>query len=54
MAPLVVRDHVIVGVSGDFDNLPGFLRSIDPETGKTQWQWDARRPSARRTQPRAA
>ena len=26
MSPLVVRDHVIVGVSGDFDNLPGFLR----------------------------
>src|SRR4051794_37345619 len=33
MAPLVVRDHVIVGVSGDFDNLAGYLRSIDPETG---------------------
>jgi alcohol dehydrogenase (cytochrome c) len=37
MAPLVVRDHVIVGVSGDFDNLPGMLKSIDPENGKTQW-----------------
>jgi alcohol dehydrogenase (cytochrome c) len=24
-------------VSGDFDNLPGTLKSIDPETGKTQW-----------------
>jgi alcohol dehydrogenase (cytochrome c) len=44
MAPLVLRDHVIVGVSGDFDNLPGFLRSIDPETGKTQWQWDSTPP----------
>jgi len=44
MSPLVVRDHVIVGVSGDFDNLPGYLRSIDPETGKTQWQWDATPP----------
>jgi alcohol dehydrogenase (cytochrome c) len=39
MAPLVVRNHVIVGVSGDFDNLRGYLRSIDPETGKTQWDW---------------
>src|ERR1700675_4437892 len=38
MAPLVVRGHVIVGVSGDFDNLPGYLRSIDPESGATQWQ----------------
>ena len=44
MAPLIVRDHVIVGVSGDFDNLTGFLRSIDPETGKTQWQWDSTPP----------
>ena len=33
MAPLVVRDHVLIGVSGDFDNLAGYLRSIDPETG---------------------
>jgi alcohol dehydrogenase (cytochrome c) len=41
MAPLVVRNHVIIGVSGDFDNLAGYLRSIDPETGATQWQWDS-------------
>ena len=41
MAPLVVRNHVILGVSGDFDNLAGYLRSIDPETGATQWQWDS-------------
>ena len=45
MAPLVVGDHVIVGVSGDFDNLSGYLRAIDPETGKTQWQWDATPPA---------
>jgi alcohol dehydrogenase (cytochrome c) len=36
-APLVIRDHMLVGVAGDFDNLPGMLKSIDPETGKTQW-----------------
>ncbi len=41
MSPLVVRNHVLVGVSGDFDNLTGFLKSIDPETGKTQWRWDS-------------
>ena len=29
-APLVIRDHVIVGVSGDFDNLPGLLRVVRP------------------------
>ncbi len=45
MAPLVVKDHVIVGVSGDLDNLTGYLRSVDPETGATQWQWDATPPA---------
>jgi alcohol dehydrogenase (cytochrome c) len=44
MAPLVVGNHVIIGVSGDFDNLRGFLRSVDPETGKTQWEWDSTPP----------
>ncbi len=41
MAPLVIRDHVIVGISGDFNDLHGFLDSFDPLTGKLQWRWDA-------------
>src|SRR6478752_3057438 len=45
MAPLVVKGHVIVGVSGDFDNLQGYLRSFDPESGSIQWQWDATPPA---------
>ena len=44
MAPLIVGNRVLVGVSGDFDNLSGYIRSIDPETGKTQWQWDSTPP----------
>ena len=40
MAPLVIRDHVIVGVSGDVTDIPGFLESLDPETGKIQWRWN--------------
>jgi len=44
-APLVIRDHLIVGVSGDFDNLPGFLKSFDPESGKTQWTFYSTPPS---------
>jgi alcohol dehydrogenase (cytochrome c) len=36
-APLVVRNHLLVGVAGDFDNLPGILKSFDPETGNVQW-----------------
>ena len=45
MAPLVVRNHVIVGVGGDLDNLPGLLRSFDPDTGEVQWEWDATPPA---------
>jgi alcohol dehydrogenase (cytochrome c) len=45
MAPLVVGNHVLVGVSGDLDNLTGYIRSIDPETGATQWQWDSTPPA---------
>jgi len=44
MAPLVVGKHVIAGVSGDFDNLVGYLRSFDPETGAVQWQWNSSPP----------
>ncbi len=40
MAPLVVKDHVIVGVSGDVTDIPGFLESVNPETGKLQWKWN--------------
>ncbi len=44
-APLVVGNHVIVGVGGDLDNLPMYLQSRDPETGKLQWQWDVDPPA---------
>jgi acido-empty-quinoprotein group A len=39
MAPLVIKDRVLVGVSGDVTDVPGFLDSRDPETGKLQWRW---------------
>jgi alcohol dehydrogenase (cytochrome c) len=41
MAPLIIRNHVIVGISGDFNDLRGFIDSFDPETGKLQWRWDS-------------
>lgn len=40
MAPLVIRKHVIVGVSGDVTDIPGFLESIEPESGKVEWRWN--------------
>jgi len=39
MAPLVIRDHVIAGVSGDSTDIRGILTSVDPETGSVQWHW---------------
>jgi alcohol dehydrogenase (cytochrome c) len=38
-APLIVRNHVIVGVGGDAMDMPGFLDSFDPATGELQWTW---------------
>ncbi|MBO0724429.1 MAG: acido-empty-quinoprotein group A [Blastocatellia bacterium] len=39
MAPLVVKNHVIVGVGGDAMDVRGYLESRDPETGELQWRW---------------
>jgi alcohol dehydrogenase (cytochrome c) len=38
-APIVVRNHVILGVGGDSLDVPGYLESRDPETGEVQWRW---------------
>jgi acido-empty-quinoprotein group A len=38
-APLVVKNHIIVGVGGDAMDMPGFLDSFDPATGDLQWTW---------------
>lgn len=39
VAPVVVNNRVIVGVSGDDLDRPGYLQSHDPETGEMQWRW---------------
>jgi alcohol dehydrogenase (cytochrome c) len=44
-APLVIRNHVLVGVAGDFDNLPGMLQSFDPEVGAHQWTFYSTPPA---------
>jgi alcohol dehydrogenase (cytochrome c) len=44
-APVIVKNHVLVGVSGDLDNVPGMLRAVDPDTGKMQWTWYATPPA---------
>ncbi len=40
-APLIVKNHIIVGVSGDDLDVPGYIQSHDPETGEMQWRWYA-------------
>lgn len=39
VAPVVVKNHVITGVSGDDLDRPGYLEAHDPETGTLQWRW---------------
>jgi acido-empty-quinoprotein group A len=40
MAPMVIGNHIIVGVGGDAMDVPGFLESRDLETGVLQWRWN--------------
>ena len=39
-APLIIGNHVITGVGGDSLDVPAYLESRDPETGKVQWHFD--------------
>ena len=39
VAPVVIKNHIITGVSGDDLDRPGFLEAHDPETGALQWRW---------------
>ena len=39
VAPVVVKGHVIAGVSGDDLDIPGYVQSHDPESGEMQWRW---------------
>jgi alcohol dehydrogenase (cytochrome c) len=38
-APVVIRDHVITGVSGDDLDIPGYLESHNAQTGALEWRW---------------
>jgi len=38
-APVVIKDRLIVGVSGDDFDIPGYLQAHDLETGAMQWRW---------------
>ena len=36
MSPMIIGNHVILGTGNDIDS-PGFIQSVDPETGERQW-----------------
>lgn len=38
-APLIVKNHVLVGVAGDAMDIRGFLVALDPDTGNEQWRF---------------
>jgi alcohol dehydrogenase (cytochrome c) len=38
-APLIVKDKVVVGVSGGDDGVRGFLAAFDAETGEEKWRF---------------
>src|ERR1051326_4376086 len=39
-APMVIGNHLLVGVGGDAVDLGNFLLSLDPKTGAEQWRWN--------------
>ena len=38
---MIIKNHVIAGVSGDDMDNPGYLDAYDPVTGERQWRWFA-------------
>lgn len=38
-APLIVKDKVVVGISGGDDGVRGFLAAFDAETGQERWRF---------------
>ena len=40
VAPVIIGNHVILGIGGDHLDNPGFIESRDPETGALQWKYN--------------
>ena len=41
VAPLVVKNQIVVGTSGDSADVPHFLEALNPETGAVIWRWNS-------------
>jgi alcohol dehydrogenase (cytochrome c) len=40
VAPLVIKDKLILGSSGDVADVPHFIEAISPEDGRVLWRWN--------------
>jgi len=38
-APVVIKNHLIVGLSGDALDVPAWIESRNPDTGELEWKW---------------
>src|SRR5213078_2000572 len=41
VTPVVVKERLIMGMSNDQSDIPGFLEARSPEDGNVLWHWDA-------------
>jgi alcohol dehydrogenase (cytochrome c) len=41
VTPIVIKDRLIMGMSNDQSDVPGFLEARSPQDGKVLWHWDA-------------
>jgi len=39
VAPVVIKNQVMIGVSGDDMDNPGYVEARDPATGERKWRW---------------
>jgi alcohol dehydrogenase (cytochrome c) len=40
VTPLVIKDRLIMGMSNDQSDVPGFLEARSPQDGEILWHWD--------------
>jgi len=40
-APMIIKNHLLIGVGGDAMDIPGFLLAVNPENGEAQWRWNS-------------
>ena len=52
VAPVVVKDKLITGASGDDLDVPGYLEAHDPATGELIWRWYVTAAERRATRAR--